>query len=224
MIVRALGGLGNRLRVILSRCREGDFQFVWPPDAEICFARFEDVFEPLDGVRITDSSEFGLKPDITTTDPLWRSGSWSKPAWQPLYKQLRPKPEISDRISTLLKHLGPFFDAMHVRRTDCIGQAERDGVYTPDSAFLDFAQSGSGLLYLATDNGQTQRRFQSWIGSRLVVGAPIASDEERMPEGCGRRLTTLADAVVDLYVCTKAKRFMPSGSSSFSQTVVWMRQ
>lgn len=217
MIVRVVGGLANRLRAMLSRWHTAE-GFVWEPTAEICFGRFIDAFEPIEKPIWSAHDS-----DLTTCDPDWSAGgNYDAPGWAPLYRKLVPRSRVQCRIDALRGQLGEYI-AMHVRRTDHVEYAKKEGAFTDDEAFLRFAESSRLPCFLATDNGCTQRKMRDWLGERLVTSGEIDSDEEVRPGGDGRRFTTLEDAVVDLYVCVGAKAFLGSGASSFTKAIEYMR-
>ena len=210
MIVRAIGGLANRLRVILSRPHDS---FVWVPDDEVAGARFADVFECDPWIGISDDGS----ADYSTTDPSWElGGTLVKPGWIERYCLLVPVEPVRTRIAMLRELLGTY-DAMHIRRTDSGALVVPD-----DDAFFEWAK-GRATVYLATDNGRTQDKFREWLGPTLEVNRWIADKTETMPEGCGTRLTSLQDAVVDLYMCAHSSAFRGSPGSSFSQLVYYLK-
>ncbi len=218
MIVRVTGGLANRLRAMLSRWDTAE-GFVWEPTEEICSGRFIDAFEPI-AKPIWSTHAF----DLSTTDPDWsEGGNYDAPPWAHRYRALVPRKHVQARIDTLMGHLGPEYIAMHMRRTDHVEYAKSENAFTEDDAFFNFAARSHLPCFLATDNGPTQRKVREWIGNRLHVNRTIDGDEEESPGGCGRRFTSLGEAVVDLYVCAGASAFLGSGASSFSKTTEYMR-
>lgn len=213
MILQAKAGLCNRLRTILSRLEPGLVVY-WEPDVEIAGARWDDVFEPLEGVTfVYDRPE---RVDLATGDgaPGVR--------WIDEMRRVRPLPAIRQRVADLCAGMGRF-DAMFVRRTDGVFVAEEERNFTPDDAFRAFAASTSRRLFLATDNGETQRKFRAWVGERLVVEGELGGTE-RHEAGDHTRHQSLAGSVVNLYVCVEAEYFVGSGGSSFSDTITWLRE
>jgi len=205
-MIRARGGLANRLRVVLSRFPG---PVVWEPHHECCNAGFLDVFEPVDGLTVLTHGS-----GVETTDPDRQ--------WSHHLSKVRPRPEIQSRIDALKASMGSY-DAMHMRRTDHVENAKASGRYTPTEDFVRYALSCEGPMYLATDNGRTQRDMAELLGSRLVIGSHISDLGDGHKGGDGVRHTTLADAVVDAWVCAGARRFMGSGESSFSDLIQLLR-
>jgi len=205
-MIRARGGLANRLRVVLSRFPG---PVVWEPHHECCNAGFLDVFEPIDGLTVLKHGS-----GVETTDPDRQ--------WSHHLSKVRPRPEIQSRIDALKASMGSY-DAMHMRRTDHILDTHVAGRHTTDEEFYAFATSRDAPLYLATDNGRTQRAVADWIGHRLVIGNHIPDLAHEHRGGDGVRHTSLADAVVDAWVCAGARRFMGSRESSFSDLIQLLR-
>jgi hypothetical protein len=219
MILQVHGGLCNRLRAVLSRIEPG-LRVVWPADWEIAGARWDDVFEPLDGVEMLDAVPAGQKPDLVSYEP-------ALVPWQGRLVLLKPGPVIAKRIAKNRELLGEEYAAIHVRRTDLASHAppgHRD--HTPDAFFADFLDElPKGMpVFLATDNAQSQRK---WMTHLAAYRRPmrVARVLEHGKEGDGReagRHTPLADAVVDLFVCAFASKFAGTDASSFSHTVRYL--
>lgn len=213
--VRAFGGLSNRLRVILSwRATFGDLEVVWRPDGEIAGGRFLDAFEPLAGVTFVDEGWCGTK----TLDPYPHAPD----GWQRAYSELR----LLDRHEDTLANLQPDADysAIHVRRTDHTALAMSTGQYTDDDAFRRWLRTCEPTVYVATDNGTTQAAYLAMLsemGRDSIVAAhvPEHPDQDRG----GRRNTTLTHCAIDLFACVRAKSFMGSGESSFTNLVHLLR-
>ena len=123
----------------------------------------------------------------------------------------------------MLARLGDPFMAMHVRRTDHLSNCIALGQPAePLSAWTEWANHHPSIpCFIATDNLETQRTLM------MVVSRPfIAAD---MPEGSvenratQHRYGTLADAVVDMFVASRARWFLGSRNSSFTDTINILR-
>jgi hypothetical protein len=214
MRLNCLGGLCNRLRALLSyRALHGSIEAIWTPEDMVSHAAFLDVFEPLHGVTFVDAN-----------------GGWDVQAWAPApdapkgwelgYAELKPVADVRRRIGW-----GMPYDAVHIRRTDYLpNMASLGQDVEPINAFLEWA-SMSSLLYVATDNGTTQRAVKEARqrdGLRTFWATSLdGSDEQGLVDH--RRNGTLADAVVDLYMCVDGNKFMGSTGSSFSDTINILR-
>lgn len=211
MIVQAYGGLCNRLRVVLSYYASGCRAFVWEPNGEIAFARWGDVFWPLD-VHWHDTYNPSRKPDVVTCDPL------PNVDWQSAYSWLRLNSPYARTWSELVAARP--FDAIHVRRTDHQDYAKPEWI-TRDEEFHEWAARRRDLLFLATDNGTTQVAFKKLFGPRVFHAGAIAVHPDQ--DKGGRRNTSLARAAIDLFVCAAANEFMGSRASSFTDTIHTLR-
>ena len=73
--------------------------------------------------------------------------------------------------------------------------------------FID-SQPKNIYIYLATDNRKTQDKFIKKYGNRIKINKMIIQNDKV-------RQTNLEDAIIDLFVCSRAKKFKGSGWSSF---------
>ena len=213
--VRAMGGLCNRLRVVLSyHARFGPLRVYWAPDGEIAGARWGDVFEPLPGVTFSDDGGSGM----------WASDPYpdAPVAWPELYRQVRLLPGHMAALARARPAVP--YAAMHIRRTDLVHMATQAGVYEPDEAYVAWAQAAPAHCYLATDNGATQRHMLAALaamGHTAYHAGEIATHAG--DELGGQRNTTLAQCAVDLFACAGAMAFKGTGASSFSTLVQRLR-
>jgi hypothetical protein len=213
MFVQPIGGLCNRLRVIISyllvaRSRQERLIVYWMPH-EACPALFRDLFE-----RTATSDllikEPALGPRDTTTVTCYRHPEAPPESeWLPTVMEvLVPLPALQVRIDELLAALGPDFTALHIRRTD------HNSNYDKDADYVTFC-GGEGKVFAATDNIQSMVTLKKGLGDRLVYGGKFAK--------AGIRMTAVSDAVVDLWTCARAARFKGTYYSSFSDWIEMMR-
>lgn len=226
--VRAIGGLCNRLRVTLSyralaRAQGQKLEVVWVPDGEIAKARFADVFEPLEDVTFLDA---GRGDELATTD-----NTHAAPIdWGLAYRDLRLVERWDSHcrnIRRALLEVGVgFYQAMHMRRTDL--DASSIMAEEADEDFLAWAEKQPGPIFLATDNGRTQKRIAAALSKPLVISSTIL--EHLHQDESGQRNTPLGIAAVDLFVCAGARRpddgeaFKGCGGSSFTLTIMRLRK
>lgn len=215
MILRPVGGIGNRLRAMMSRLEPG-LVVQWPVDWECAFAEWEDAFEPIDGVTIFNvvrnpDDTFDERCDVETCDtaPL-------KPGWTAAYRHLKPAPNVKRRIGW-----GMPYDAIHVRRTDHAHVIPIEAK-TWDHEFESFCARREGKpIYIATDNAATQRHYSRLYGN--FWSTRIETGTEKCMYGDHTRHTSLADSVVDIFMCAEAERFMGTRGSSFTDTINILR-
>ena len=201
------GGLCNRLRAILSwRAVCGPITVAWKPDSQVCDARFGTAFKPLDGVTFVDAPEPGM---VSTYEPH----PDAKPGWEEAYRDLQP-------IMTPPR-MPAVYSAVHMRRTDCVAYQRDCGAYEPDDVFIDWARKAQGLIFVATDNGTTQRVMINALPGRVVTHYAITehADQDRADV----RNTTLIHAAWDLFTCAGATMFRGSGASSFTHAIHVLR-
>ena len=215
MIVHAIGGLANRLRVVLSHlATHGPIGVVWVPDGEIAGARFEDVFMPLAGVTFYYHA---TGASCRTCDPA----QFAPAGWEESYRKLHMRPEYRDKLNAI-RPPEPY-SAIHVRRTDHSAIAAQDP--TRDEEFVEFIHHAYRLVYIATDNGTTQRQYINTVletGRTPVYVAPIHEHERQ--DMSGQRNTTLADSAIDLFACAGAYTFEGTRHSSFSNTAMMLKR
>lgn len=213
--VRAIGGLANRLRVALSyRGTYDEAEIVWVADGEIADAHFRDVFLPIEGLTFVDQP---TGDEIVTTDPLPHARS----GWWMLYRELRLHDPWRRIYEDLRARLPRPFAAMHIRRTDMPGAG---GSGESDKDFVEWANgiAGSGNVYLATDNGTTQKTIANAIERHAVV-LPGTIREHADQDASNQRNTSLGAAAVDLFVCAGAATFKGCNGSSFTHLVNRLR-
>jgi hypothetical protein len=212
--LRAVGGLCNRIQAVLAyRGTHGPLEVYW----DEAVPHFNTVLEPLPGVTFVDhgasmdATDYGI-PDAAPSD--WRRG----------YADLRPKPDILARIFGIRAALVGEYLAIHVRRTDMTPLAAKIGIALPtDAEYVAWMEQWPDLpVFLATDNAETQARFlaahpRMTAASALVGREHVRDDADHPVNG------TLADAVVDLFVCAGATHWMGQGFGTFSGTIRTLR-
>lgn len=216
MEVRPIGGLCNRLRVIGSRLvaarAAGVALTVWWIPHPACPALFGDLFEMPTATTdlIVRDGEIG-GPSVETTCSVLAGAD--EAVWGPVVLEvLKPLPAIQARIDALLGLLGSPFVAVHIRRTD------HNARYEEDALFMEFAKAamGAGKVYVSADNPRSIATMKRTLGDRVVYGGTFAQ--------VGIRLTAVADAVVDLWVSSRAAEFKGTYYSSFSEWIDMMRR
>lgn len=214
--LHAVGGLCNRLRAILSyRAVLGDLTVVWEPDEYVSHGRFRDVFLPIQGVDFVDSGwwmkeDFAPHPDAPA-------------GWEDAYRLLHPVDTVHLRMTQCVESRNSYL-AVHIRRTDHVPDVStHGGNMTPWSDFLEWAKQTAEPIYVATDNGVTQRNAYDAWPLRFMCCTRLGGSEEQLLTDHSRN-GTLADAVVDLFVCSQAREFKGSNASSFTDTIEILRR
>jgi len=82
-------------------------------------------------------------------------------------------------------------------------------------------------IFLATDNQETQNKWKSVFGSRLICFAPIMSGDEMFfppyDRDLVKRHTSDDHTVADFLILQRCKKFIGSNESSFSLAIKWIR-
>jgi hypothetical protein len=209
------GGLANRLQSMLSHwATHHELVVHWRPDSQICFAKWEDVFEPIPNIQFVYEW-----PEDATTMVRSNHPDPNAPAdWLNAYRLVMLKEaHLARMLATVTKRP---YAAIHVRRTDFIPLARATGCYESEDKFLTWCKNaiiGDGPVFVATDNGTTQKQFIAAIremGREAIVSSEIA--EHSAQDLHDHRNTSLADAAIDLFVCARADQFLGTDGSSFS--------
>jgi hypothetical protein len=204
-------GLCNRLRSLFSHLeycnQKKEKLFVnWDPDKN-CPGHFLDLFEPIEGLYFNhecSSPTYGAcKHNFDANDIF-------------LYKQLKVKKQIINKVKDIQQLFDGEYNAIHVRRTDHILIRKQRNVYQSDELFFNFIEENKDKpLYIATDNLETQKIFYDKF-------APLIKYIKFIQKS-GFRHTSLEDSVIDLYLCIGAKKFKGTGWSSFSGLIRQLR-
>ena len=221
--INAAGGLNNKLRVMLSYLHEHNegkypnkkLRIIWIKGDD-CPDIFTNLFEPLNKVELIYNTDNIYRGYIyaTTTEAINNEYINKK-----YYNLLKPIKHIQNNIDTLKNQLGDDYIACHIRRTDMIYLYAKYNIKCiPDDEYIKFINSYPSNLkiYIATDNNITQTKFIELYKARLIYKKIIKHNKLRQ--------TSLDDAVKDMYVCTGAKYFMGSLHSSFTDTIMHLRQ
>jgi len=212
--VKAVAGLNNRIRVMLSYLFKANMEgkklkIVWIPDKS-CPDRFDTLFNPIDNVTIIYNKGDENKYDYETWDK--ENTDYIK---QNYYNLLKPINSIQLEIDNLKNKLQDYI-AVHIRRTDALTHEWYRHYNKSDEEYINFINQYDNQMkiYIATDCRITQEKFISIYGDRIIYKKIEPTTELRQ--------TSLQDAVKDMYVCAGAKYFMRS-HGTFSDTIVNLR-
>lgn len=212
MILRVEGGLCNRIAAILGyRAKHGPLTVVWPLDDIVAHTPFLDVLQPLEGVTFVhdgshDAVDYAHPKDVPED-------------WDMAYRELKPLVPLPT-----LTMPRPY-DAVHIRRTDFHRMVDKyHGVRVPTTEEIRSWAHPTRPIWLATDNAQTQHEWRDRWAGRCHIWRQIPSGTEEQDEHDRRRHTGLAHAVVDLFMCVGAERFLGSTlHSTFTHTIERLR-
>lgn len=218
--LRPAGGLCNRLRVILSyrlHCKNTGQKLIveWEPDI-YCPGHFLEFFQELPGVTFVGSLD--RFADYDGAYPHREHNTTS------MFRALKLKPLLRKRIDDTVQKMGDYV-AVHMRRTDQTYSIKD----SPDEVFYEFlSRFPSNPIYVATDNERTYAQMQTKYAHRIPLPwHQLVNKGSKWAEMNGlqhARMTSLADAIVDIWVCARARKFHPSEHSSFSDTILSLRE
>lgn len=133
-----------------------------------------------------------------------------------------PVPGIQARIEELEDLYGPTSEmlGLHIRRTDMVPFMKRDRYHVPDWAWAHLASTrlkkhGLKKVYVATCCGKTHASMRHRLGDVFVSNEAKFDQSVRGPN----RQTSVAAAVVDMYMLAKCSRVYATPRSSLSRYV-----
>jgi hypothetical protein len=229
-------GLANRLRTIIGYLYAGiqkkeTYIFHWTINDDACNGKFSDIFLPLNlpeygKVEIVECDEqknirYHFRGQDTIIEIIKRELPEEINKHNisiletKLYCHYIPKQHIMYKIFKVLEHQNSFV-AMHIRRTDHIELAKRNNRFTGDMEFDFFVmENKNDRIFLTTDNKEIQDKYLKY--NNIFV-------YKRITPNNNLRQTSLEDAVIDIFIASKSKKFKGSGWSSFSHLIEIFRR
>jgi hypothetical protein len=192
----------------------GSLRVHWTPDVP----HFLKTFEPLDGVEFVDDHSPGFHQD-------YGIAAGAPADWRKAYAEMRPVSSIVQRVATFREtlYLDGGYLAIHVRRTDMTPLAAMIGAHhETDEEYLRWCAARHGPVWVACDNGETQRRYQSWLGDRFRSGC-VLDGKELHGLNEHKVYGRIEDAIVDMWMCRGAVDWMGQGFGTFSGTIRILR-
>ena len=230
MIVLLRHGLANRLRTIagfwyVAEQLKKPIIFHWDTKNDECNGAWEDIFAPLDIIKSRPADK-DIKYTFIGQNTIDRiilqyfpekkafmyNSKFVKQIEDDYYSRMAIKPEILNRAAEIAPP--GEYAAVHIRRTDHVENAKKAGKYTTFQEFDDFIKMHD-IVYLATDSRDVQKKYPNLIRNIEIP-----------KENTGRlRQTSIQDAMVDVLICSREKKFKGSGYSSFSHLIeIYSRQ
>jgi len=209
LIVQPKGGLGNRIRVVFSYLliaieKNAKLAINWKKD-RYCPAHFLDIFAPIPEV------------DFVKAVPLIKTSRKADVKQSHYIQTLRLlKPKNIGAIEEKVREMGERYGAVHIRRTDHVELARKNGRYVGLEYFEEFIGKWD-KCFLATDCEKTQRYLMEKY-PQVIVWKKI---EKRRGE---LRQTAMEDGVADMWCCRYATEFLGTPFSSFSDTITLLRR
>lgn len=186
-----------------------------------CPGNFSEVFQPINGVDFLENDLKGIKGQYPQGKNSFNliEGYWPSKYFED-YSLFKPVEKIQNKIDSIVDELGDFI-SLHIRRTDMSELASDEDFFKFIDSLPDFK------IYLACDQKSTQETFLKKYGNRILINKPFK--KEWSPKNKLLRSSSLEDAVIDLFVASKAKFYKGSnksesgiGPSSFSGAIQYL--
>jgi hypothetical protein len=218
-------GLCNRLRTIFSyrtRAIENKKKLIvyWEDHSHCAGNIFDNIIKtPLD-IEVKSYNEY--KRMNSSCNPLKTYDQCCIPNYECIRLTDKFRELYKNAMDILFK--GKSYISVHIRRTDFTIDALKRGDYVPDEYFYEFIDTHlktypDSLIYLATDNVDTQRIFSDKYKDSIRINPTVGKN--RIPGTL--RHTTNVFAFLDLCICVSGNDFQGTPKSSFSETIDLMR-
>lgn len=249
MLIEPIGGLANRIRVILAAIlycedKQIDLYINWLNNPRLCHTQrvneisgghFMDVFlnetlstkikvnfiEEKEHIKEL-STENSLPNFYRGTSPVIFENSIKnfKKLYLESYKRLTLNKDIKNQVEAVAASQKPY-NSMHIRRTDHLKWLQRTNLeVTPLSKFEDFIREQSAeRVFLATDCISTRDYFVKKYPKYIFYQGDLTQ-----VEGAGERPSGLEQAVIDIFLCIKSQKFLGTKLSSFSGLIQILRR
>lgn len=212
-------GLCNRLRLFScyrdrASIENRDIEMYWV-QCPACWTPFDELFCPISGISFVYKRHGRNRRRSRPANSAISLVDIEPEKLNNFYLDIIPLQHIQEEVDYMRSVLGDNYTACHVRRTDiCRIQEKYNKTAPTDQDFLDFVnENKSDKVLIATDNMDTQCVFRRALGNRAMFSSNISGNGSlRWP----KRMTSVKDAVVDLFLCIHAKNFMGTVCSSFS--------
>lgn len=212
-------GLCNRLWVVFSyynyaKSTNKQIKIHWP-ETICCPDHFLNFFEPLERI------EFVSDVKINTYTTLWQEQF--NPYETFIYQDLKLKGDIKNIINKKI-NMHKNYNAIHVRTTrDFITYLKtinkKPTTFNRFDLFLE--KNSENQCYISTDQVETQKYFTTKY-NHVYFNSLLK--EQNCDLDIQTRYSSIQDAVIDLFVCTKSKLFLGTPVSTFSDTIIQLRK
>ena len=224
IVIKPEGGLCNRFRFIFSFIRrlidknklnKRKLIILWTL-TDYCPGYIDCYFQKIKNVEF--KRKYEIKPDISSYKIITNYSNINYLEKIPLFLNN----DIFLKIKKIImKKLKNNYISIHIRRTDLQKILEnknnRKNKIISDKEYIKFInkiikKNIKKKIYLATDNLETQEKFQKLYKDRLIVYENI-SDTNNI------RKTNIEHSLIDLFICGCSKKFKGSYYSSYSDFI-----
>ncbi len=209
-------GLGNRLLYILEVLRSNNnnehITIIWNNN-EHCDGFYNDFFLPINNITITQNEQFD---NIIPSNKHYinhTSEDYDRPEYYNIFHNIKINIDIENIVDNYVKNIGKFI-SIHIRRGDfkrLTQSLKNKGWDTDDLSedkYFDFINKfPEHNIFLATDCPKIRKLFINKYGERLKYHSSIFA---------GLRRTTIKDALIDMYICSKTPYFLGTRLSTYS--------
>ena len=233
LVIYLKGGMCNKIRALigfyyLSKINKVKLYAIWENSHE-CPGDYEDLFNNLKNVIILKNSA-----DIKKLKNVHNLGSLNDfipqnfgapdgPHFK-LYKDLIIKDNLKKKILFFINNnlKGKPSLGLHIRRTDLLDFQEKLKLKLKDDKYYEkqinnfLKENNDGVIYLATDNNDTQSYYKTIYKDKLKFYDVI-------PINNNLRKTDLSHGLIDIIILSKCNKFVGTFKSSFSDMVMYFK-
>ena len=252
IVVKPCGGLSNYLRVVLSwysyaKSINSKLIVIWEVN-DTCNGFFLDYFEETNGITFVRDNSNNYHINYSGTSA--KNGYIRNIKYHEI---LKPKKYINKIVKKKIRKINGNninnityeyerkiiikggkkgtnnkmqknkkvqnkYYSIHIRRTDHIDLAKSRNKFTTDKEFHTFINKNKNKnFYIATDDPKTYNAFKNRHKKNIKFKYHETNDSEF-------RKTSMRDAIIDIYMCVYADKFIGSGYSSFSNLIKSLRK
>lgn len=209
-------GLGNRLLYILeiikSNTNNEDITIIWNNNQH-CDGCYNDFFLPINNMTITQNVDFN---NIIPTSKHFIHHTfedYDKTEYYNILRNIKINIDIENIVNNYITNIGKFI-SIHIRRGDFkrLTQSLKTKGWstddlTEDKYFEFINKFPEHNIFLATDCPKIRELFCDKYGQRLKYYSSLFT---------GLRRTTIKDAVIDMFICSKTPHFLGTDLSTYS--------
>lgn len=226
LLVELEGGLCNKLRTLngfgyLAKLKNVKLFAIWEYSPE-CPTNFDDLFYNISNIIILKNKN-NIPNNVVN---IGKCSNYVRRQWnikdnnhKKFYKNFKLKENVITEINNFLgkndlnNTLG-----LHIRRTDHIIYLKNSNnmhLYRDDTFYINeinkfMKNNKNGKIFLATDNKKTQDFFINNFNNIIYL--------KKIEKNNKLRTTYVKDALIDIIILSKCKKFVGSLKSSFTTT------
>lgn len=218
--IKMYGGLCNKLRMLypyLQYSIKNNFSLkaLWHWSSA-CTENFDTLFNPHPNLQIV-YNDYDIIGDIDYSGCNVPKKIEEITDYSTCYLLFNPKSYIREAINTYLLSINNIaYNAVHIRRTDHTSLAKQHKRFTDDNVFFDYIYKSDLPVYVATDCIDMQNKLINIFTKKILFYEKIQPTDQL-------RQTSIANAIIDIIICSLSNDFLGSGYSSFSAFIVGLK-